>query len=100
MVFKNECVLEDKECIDCGECDICDLDPKKICDNCCVCIEKGADFNSIEIDEIIEGDDSLEVDPEYLENWKYKNDYIVDYSEDETSEESRSNIRGIESSDD
>ena len=29
-----ECVLYDRECIGCGECDRCDLDPEKICDNC------------------------------------------------------------------
>lgn len=29
-----QCVLYDRECIDCGECQRCDLDPDKICDNC------------------------------------------------------------------
>ena len=29
-----ECVLYDRKCIECGECDMCDLDPSKICDNC------------------------------------------------------------------
>ena len=29
-----ECVLYDRECINCGECLHCDLDPEKICDNC------------------------------------------------------------------
>ncbi len=28
------CVLYDRVCIGCGECDRCDLDPEKICDNC------------------------------------------------------------------
>lgn len=28
-----QCVLYDRECIDCGECQRCDLDPDKICDN-------------------------------------------------------------------
>lgn len=33
-----QCVLYDRECIECGECDRCDLDPDKICDNCMRCI--------------------------------------------------------------
>ena len=38
MKFKKECVLYERECIFCGECDYCDLDPDKICDNCGQCI--------------------------------------------------------------
>jgi hypothetical protein len=98
MAFKKECVLNDRECDDCGECDICDLNPDKICDNCCVCIDKDADFNSIEIDEIIEGDDTV-TEPDDLEDWKYKDDYIVDYSEEESLKESRTASRHIKSSD-
>ncbi len=56
MTFQNECVLMDRECIDCGECDICDLDSSKICDNCCKCIDSDADFRGIYIDDIIDGD--------------------------------------------
>ena len=49
------CVLdEDKLCNDCGECNICDLDPNKICDNCMKCLQTGADYNAVEIDEIID----------------------------------------------
>ena len=49
------CVLVDgKLCNDCGECQRCDLDPNKICDNCMKCVNTGADYNAIEIDEIIE----------------------------------------------
>ena len=49
------CVLdENKICDDCGECNVCDLDPNKICDNCMKCLRTGADYNAIEIDEIIE----------------------------------------------
>ena len=33
-----QCVLYDRECIDCGECQRCDLDPDKICDNCMKCV--------------------------------------------------------------
>ena len=49
------CVLEDnKICDDCGQCNICDLDPSKICDNCMKCVRSGAEYNAVEIDEIIE----------------------------------------------
>lgn len=82
MSNKKECVLMDRECIECGECDKCDIDPNKICDNCCACIEKAADYSSIEIDEIIEDGDA-EPDIEDLTEWKYKEDYIVDYNEKE-----------------
>ena len=49
------CVLDDaKICDDCGECNMCDLDPNKVCDNCMKCLKTGADYNAIEIDEIID----------------------------------------------
>ena len=46
------CVLYDRECIGCGECDRCDLDPEKICDNCMKCIRGDAEFRGIVIDGI------------------------------------------------
>ena len=48
-----QCVLYDRECIDCGECDVCDLDPNKICDNCGKCISSDEPYRSVIIDEII-----------------------------------------------
>jgi len=49
------CLLDEtKVCDDCGECNVCDLDPNKICDNCMKCLQTGADYNAIEIDEIID----------------------------------------------
>ena len=54
MIFNpaEKCVLYDRDCIDCGECDRCDLDPDKICDNCMKCVMGDTDFRAIEIDEI------------------------------------------------
>ncbi len=46
------CVLYDRECIGCGECDRCDLDPEKICDNCMKCVKGEAEFRGIVIDGI------------------------------------------------
>ena len=45
-----QCVLYDRECIDCGECDRCDLDPDKICDNCMKCVTGDHEYRSIRID--------------------------------------------------
>lgn len=48
-----QCVLYDRECIECGECNVCDLDPDKICDNCCKCIEgEKKDYEKITIDKL------------------------------------------------
>ena len=55
--MRRECVLYDRMCINCGECDRCDLDPNKICDNCGKCILTGADYRAIEIDEVFESED-------------------------------------------
>lgn len=49
MALKKQCVLEEKECIGCGECDRCDLDPNKICDNCMKCMGDEVDFRAITI---------------------------------------------------
>lgn len=54
---QRECVLYDRMCIGCGECDRCDLDPNKVCDNCKKCIESGADYLAIEIDEVFTTED-------------------------------------------
>ncbi len=51
--MKKECVLEDKECILCGKCDICDLDENKICNNCGKCLETGKEYAELKIDEVI-----------------------------------------------
>ena len=51
MKKEKECVLYERECIGCMECDTCDLDPLKICDNCGKCIEV-QDVASIKIDKI------------------------------------------------
>lgn len=74
MSFVNECLLMDRECIDCGECDICDLDRTKICDNCCQCIDSDADFKGVYIDEIIDADDKL--DDEEIETTKFDKSVI------------------------
>ncbi|MDE6597037.1 MAG: hypothetical protein K2K60_00165 [Clostridia bacterium] len=51
-----KCVLYERECIGCLECETCDLDPKKICDNCGKCLNIQDDA-VIKIDKIILKDD-------------------------------------------
>lgn len=51
-----KCELYDRDCIDCGECDICDLDPKKKCDSCGKCLETDNDYKAIKITKIITKD--------------------------------------------
>lgn len=52
----NQCVLYDRECIGCMECEICDLNKNKICDNCGKCLEVKDDA-IIKIDKIIINED-------------------------------------------
>ena len=47
-----KCVLYDRDCIECGECDRCDLDPDKICDNCMKRVMGEDEYLSLPIDEI------------------------------------------------
>ena len=47
-----ECVLYDRKCINCGECDMCDLNPLKVCDNCGECIKEDCEFKAVKITEI------------------------------------------------
>jgi len=56
--------LEDKPCIQCGECNICDLDSNKLCDNCGKCIEPDTDFRAIVIDDILQLETDVESDEE------------------------------------
>lgn len=56
--WMKQCVLYDRECIECGECDRCDLDPNKICDNCMKCVGGDQPFRSILIDRVILPEDN------------------------------------------
>lgn len=47
-----QCELYDRECIECGECERCDLNPEKICDNCMKCVNGDAEYRGVMIDEI------------------------------------------------
>ncbi len=51
----DKCVLYDRDCIGCGECEFCDLDLTKICDNCGKCLSAQAekDYATIKIEKIV-----------------------------------------------
>lgn len=55
------CIFEEgKSCSDCGKCDICDLNPNRICNNCAKCLEKdGFDMRSITIDGIAQEEEDI-----------------------------------------
>ena len=55
--MEKKCVLYERNCTDCGECNICDLNPSKTCDNCGKCIDSGDDYNIIDVDLIAEESD-------------------------------------------
>ena len=52
MKEQKQCVLYDRVCIGCRECDRCDLDPSKICDNCMKCIRGDEEYRAIAVDDI------------------------------------------------
>ena len=53
MTYGEPCIIEDRLCTECGECDYCEINADKICDNCCQCLSSEADFRGIDIDEIL-----------------------------------------------
>ena len=90
--MEKQCVLYDRQCINCGECDICDLDPKKICDNCGKCIESGNDYNIMDVDLTVEnGDEPLnyhfdneseEDEEEFFADEDFEEDFSDDFEND------------------
>ena len=50
---RKKCLLYDRDCINCGECNVCDLDPTKLCDNCMKCIQTDADYSELVVDKIL-----------------------------------------------
>lgn len=77
-MIDKECILDNnKNCDNCGDCEVCDLDSKKICDNCGKCLgENDFETRALMVDEIIEDPEELETDIEVIE--------ITGEEEDET----------------
>lgn len=50
---EKQCVLTERVCMACGECDRCDVDSAKICDNCRRCLQGDQDYNMLPIAGIV-----------------------------------------------
>lgn len=72
------CILEKKECINCGKCDSrCELDPTKECDNCFRCLELDTRaYAEIPIDSILLDDDDAEEAPGFDEHTRYTGERV------------------------
>jgi hypothetical protein len=55
--MSKECELYDRSCIYCGECEICDLDKNKKCDNCSKCIADTGDYRVLKVDDFHKNSD-------------------------------------------
>ncbi|MCX8130675.1 MAG: hypothetical protein N3I35_11325 [Clostridia bacterium] len=64
--MSKECVLYDRVCSNCGECEICDLNNNKICNNCGKCIDEINPYRSIALEDFIKKQE----DKEKLDNTK------------------------------
>ena len=58
-----KCVLYDRDCIGCLECEMCDLDPNKICDNCGKCLDI-KEYAAIRINKLYTDPDEYEREQE------------------------------------
>ncbi len=43
-----------------NEMDYCDLDPTKLCDNCCRCIESGEDYEEFQLEQLTDAISTLD----------------------------------------
>ena len=53
IMLGEKCILYDRDCIECWECEACDLNPSKRCDSCGKCLEPDKNYKIIKIDKII-----------------------------------------------
>lgn len=64
------CVLYNRPCDDCGECNRCDLDPNKICDNCFHCLDletNDQDYLEIPLSKLYnKTEDNIEIEDDEL----------------------------------
>jgi len=67
-MVKKECVLYDRDCIECGECELCDLDPGKKCDNCCRCLDEVDEYRTVYFEEFMD----IQEEKEIIDNYKQK----------------------------
>ncbi|WP_446899617.1 hypothetical protein ACSVC9_06950 [Clostridium sp. LBM24168] len=95
---KKSCIFDsEKSCNNCGECNVCDLNPNKKCNNCGKCLEmEGYDMRAIKIDSIIEDENEVE---DYIEDDKTNieiHSHLVDESSINEGLESNTDIFDID----
>ncbi len=79
-----KCILYDnKLCTRCGECDMCDLDPTKVCDNCERCLHaEEEDYSVYEFDmHPVDEDESVLDDPGLIQQLDSRDndDWLADF---------------------
>lgn len=62
MDARKECVLYDRHCTECGECEVCDLSPDKKCDNCMRCVKGDSEYLAIRIDGVLTPEEMLDAE--------------------------------------
>jgi len=53
---EKECLLYDRACIKCYECEKCDLDSTKRCNNCEKCLEQSQEYRTVKVKEFLKDD--------------------------------------------
>ncbi|MGH4137137.1 hypothetical protein [Clostridium sp.] len=94
--MSKNCIFNDRKiCNDCGECEVCELDPNKKCNNCGKCLElEGYDVKAINIDEVFE-DEAMEG----LDNNFYdKNEIGLSEIKESKEEDSENEIHELQDS--
>ncbi|WP_154673455.1 hypothetical protein [Pseudobacteroides cellulosolvens] len=52
-LMEKECLLYDRACIKCYDCEKCDLDSTKRCNNCEKCLEQNEEYRSVKVEDFI-----------------------------------------------
>jgi hypothetical protein len=50
--MSEKCEMYDRDCINCGECELCDLDENERCVSCGRCIEESGEFRIVKYNDI------------------------------------------------
>lgn len=51
--MEKECLLYDRTCIKCYDCEKCDLDSTKRCNNCEKCLEQSEEYRTVKVEDFI-----------------------------------------------
>ena len=67
--MSKECVLYSRQCTSCGECDMCDINPTKKCDNCGKCLDNAEELRTVYLDDFM----TTRTDTELIDKERKKN---------------------------